>query len=46
MFNLFDSHTSRLDTWLYKVCIVIARLVLAYLFFTQLWWKLPPRFWL
>jgi uncharacterized membrane protein YphA (DoxX/SURF4 family) len=44
MFNLFDSHTTRFDGWLYKVCMVIARLVLAYLFFTQLFWKLPPTF--
>ena len=44
MFNLFDSHTARLDTGLYKVCMVIARLGLAYLFFTQLFWKLPPKF--
>ncbi|HRJ45123.1 MAG TPA: hypothetical protein PL105_24705, partial [Caldilineaceae bacterium] len=27
-----------------KVTIVIARLGLAYLFFTQLFWKLPPTF--
>ena len=44
MVNLFDSHTPRLDSRLYKVCMVITRLGLAYLFFTQLWWKLPPRF--
>ena len=44
MINLFDSNTTRLDTRLYKVCMVIARLALAYLFFTQLFWKLPPRF--
>jgi uncharacterized membrane protein YphA (DoxX/SURF4 family) len=44
MINLFDSHTTRLDARLYKVCMVIARLVLAYMFFTQLFWKLPPRF--
>ncbi len=42
MFN--DSPTARLDTWLYRVCMVIARLVLGYLFFTQLFWKLPPSF--
>ena len=41
MVNLIDSHTNRLDTWLFKVCMVIARLGLATLFFTQLWWKLP-----
>ena len=44
MLNLFDSQTTHLDTWLYKICIVIARLGLAYLFFTQLFWKLPPSF--
>jgi hypothetical protein len=44
MVNLFDSQTPRLDSWLYKTCMVIARLGLAYLFFTQLFWKLPPRF--
>jgi uncharacterized membrane protein YphA (DoxX/SURF4 family) len=44
MFNLFDSKYPRLDTWLYRVCMVIARLGLAYLFFTQLFWKLPPHF--
>jgi hypothetical protein len=27
-----------------KAVIVFGRLALAYLFFTQLWWKLPPRF--
>jgi len=32
------------ESRLYKICILIARLGLAYLFFTQLWWKLPPRF--
>ena len=44
MINLFDSHTTRLDTTLYKVCVVAGRLLLAYLFFTQLFWKLPPDF--
>jgi uncharacterized membrane protein YphA (DoxX/SURF4 family) len=44
MINLNDSHTQRLDSRLFKVCMVIVRLGLAYLFFTQLWWKLPPRF--
>jgi hypothetical protein len=43
MVNLFDTHTSRLDTWLFKVGIVIARLFLAYFFFTALFWKLPNR---
>ncbi len=27
-----------------KVALVVARLLLAYLFFTQLWWKAPPTF--
>ncbi|MFL7891427.1 MAG: DoxX family protein [Anaerolineales bacterium] len=44
MINLFDSHTASLDSRLFKVCLVIARLGLGFLFFTQLWWKLPPRF--
>jgi uncharacterized membrane protein YphA (DoxX/SURF4 family) len=44
MFTLFDSKTTRLDARLYKICMVIARLGLAYLFFTQLFWKLPPNF--
>jgi uncharacterized membrane protein YphA (DoxX/SURF4 family) len=44
MGNLIDSQTTRFDTRLFKICTVIARLGLAYLFFTQLWWKLPPNF--
>jgi uncharacterized membrane protein YphA (DoxX/SURF4 family) len=44
MFNLFDDQTARWDSRFYKICMVIARLGLAYLFFTQLFWKLPPRF--
>jgi uncharacterized membrane protein YphA (DoxX/SURF4 family) len=36
--------TTRIDQRIYKICMVIARLGLAYLFFTQLWWKLPPDF--
>lgn len=32
------------ESRLYRICMLIARLGLAYLFFTQLWWKLPPRF--
>jgi hypothetical protein len=32
------------DSRLYRICMLLARLGLAYLFFTQLWWKLPPRF--
>ena len=33
-----------LDQKLYNIFIVLARLGLAHLFFTQLWWKLPPNF--
>ena len=43
MENQFDSHTPRLDATLYKACMVIARLLLAYFFFTALFWKLPTR---
>jgi len=39
-----DLPAARLDTRLYKVCMVTARLILGYLFFTQLFWKLPPSF--
>jgi uncharacterized membrane protein YphA (DoxX/SURF4 family) len=41
----YDS--SPLPRWemiLRKVILVIARIGLAYLFFTQLWWKAPPTF--
>ncbi len=40
-----ESYTSSssLVTW-QKVLLVIVRLALAYLFFTQLWWKVPPSF--
>ena len=44
MNNLYEAENSRPDNWLYRVCMVIARLGLSYLFFTQLFWKLPPRF--
>ncbi|MCO6451464.1 MAG: hypothetical protein J5I90_11815 [Caldilineales bacterium] len=42
-----ESNNARPGKWdsrLYNICILIARLGLAYLFFTQLWWKLPPDF--
>ena len=32
------------EEMLRKGVLVIARLALAYLFFTQLWWKMPPTF--
>jgi hypothetical protein len=31
-------------TWLQRIVLLIARLGLAYLFFTQLFWKFPPTF--
>jgi hypothetical protein len=36
--------TPRWELWLRNSALVIARLALAYLFFTQLWWKAPPTF--
>jgi hypothetical protein len=36
--------TQRVDQRFFKICMIIARLGLAYLFFTQLFWKLPPKF--
>lgn len=35
---------ARWETALRKIVIVIGRIALAYLFFTQLWWKLPPTY--
>jgi hypothetical protein len=35
---------ARWEATLRKAVIVFGRLALAYLFFTQLWWKLPPTF--
>ncbi len=38
---------ANLETWerrLHKVVVVLGRLALGYLFFTQLWWKAPPTF--
>jgi uncharacterized membrane protein YphA (DoxX/SURF4 family) len=34
----------RWETWLRNIAVVIARLGLAYLFFANLWWKMPPDF--
>lgn len=39
-----DVPLSRWETNLYKMAILVGRLGLAYLFFTQLFWKLPPTF--
>ena len=44
MIRISDESTAKFDQRIYKICMVIARLGLAYLFFTQLWWKLPPDF--
>ncbi len=35
---------SGLEAWIQKAALVIGRVALAYLFFTQLWWKVPPSF--
>ena len=35
---------SRLDVPLQKIVLVLARITLGLLFFTQLWWKVPPSF--
>jgi len=34
----------KLDSILLKTAMIVGRLVLGYLFFTQLWWKAPPTF--
>ncbi|MEP7356509.1 MAG: hypothetical protein ABI847_04670 [Anaerolineales bacterium] len=35
---------SRLDMPLQKIALVLGRMLLGLLFFTQLWWKVPPTF--
>ncbi len=35
---------SRIDLSLQKIALVVVRVVLGLLFFTQLWWKVPPSF--
>ena len=35
---------SRLDVPLQKIVLVLGRMLLGVLFFTQLWWKVPPTF--
>lgn len=37
-------HSGRWERWIYGACLVIGRLGLAYLFFAQLFWKMPPTF--
>ena len=36
--------SNRIEAWLQRIGQFIARLALGYLFFTQLWWKVPPSF--
>ena len=43
MESQFDSHTPRLDATLYKVSMVIVRLILGYFFLTAFLWKMPNR---
>lgn len=38
-----SSQSISVNNW-QKAALVIVRLALAYLFFTQLWWKVPPTF--
>ena len=42
--NTVPQRFSGLEPFLQKAVLVIARLALGYLFFTQLWWKSPPAF--
>ncbi len=44
MVNATDGSMTRTETKILKICMVIARIGLGYLFFTQIWWKLPPNF--
>lgn len=39
-----DQRFSNIEQIIQKVALVIGRLALAWLFFTQLWWKTPPNF--
>jgi len=39
-----SNHPTSAITNVQKVVLIIVRLALAYLFFTQLWWKMPPTF--
>ncbi len=42
--NTLHQRIAAIEPKLQNVAMVIARLALAYLFFTQLWWKAPPTF--
>ena len=44
MNTMIDSSTGRGEKIIYRIGMVLVRLGLAYLFFTQTWWKLPPTF--
>jgi hypothetical protein len=44
MSEVADTRIDRIDRRIYNICMLIARIGLAYLFFTQLFWKLPPKF--
>lgn len=39
-----DAARDRTISRIHQMTLIIVRLALAYLFFTQLWWKLPPTF--
>ena len=42
--NTLLKHLTTLEPKLQNIALVLARLTLAYVFFTQLWWKAPPTF--
>ena len=42
--NTMTQRFSGLEQILQKAALVVVRLALGYLFFTQLWWKTPPTF--
>jgi len=42
--NTAPQRFSGLEQFLQRAVLVVARLALGYLFFTQLWWKAPPTF--
>ena len=44
MHTSVDMPNKRFDRTVHNIFVVLARLLLGYLFFTQLFWKLPPSF--
>lgn len=38
------AQVERWERWLHRAAVVLGRVALGYLFFTQLWWKVPPTF--